>query len=147
MNPLTDELRAVFVEAILRFNDWVRHGNAEPSVQLESNRQFFTISEFCQLIRDFENEPLLDPALELLFELLTTPLRPRLVERIGRDQSYHTGASCLADLIEERNAQQAVRQISRSDAHAGRSDAPLPAALDRRGSQRRKAAEKRWRRP
>lgn len=103
MNPLTDELRVVFVEAILRFNDWVRHGNAEPSVQLESNRQSFTISEFCGLIKDFENEPLLDPALELLFELLTTPLRPRLVERIGRDQTYHTGASCLGDLIQERD--------------------------------------------
>jgi hypothetical protein len=81
MCSLTDEMKAGFVDAILRFNIWVHRGDAEPSVQLESNERFFKISEFCEPTVGFENEPLLNPALGLLLQLLNKFQMPSLTER------------------------------------------------------------------
>jgi len=111
MSPLTDETKAIFVEAILRFNIWVHHGDVEPSVQLESSEQSFKISEFCWLIVGFKNEPLLDPALGLLLELLNTFQLPSLMEKLNRDQTYRSGATCLGELIKEKKlADELVRK-------------------------------------
>ncbi len=102
MRSLTEEIKAGFVEAILRFKIWVYRGDAEPSLQLESSAQFFKISEFCEHIAGFENQTLLNPALGLLLELLKTFQMPSLMERLNRDQTYHSGANCLGELIKEK---------------------------------------------
>jgi hypothetical protein len=111
MRSLTEEIKAAFVEAILRFNIWVYRGDAEPSFQLESSAQSFKISEFCEFIVDFENQPLLNPALGLLVRILNTFQMPSLVERLNRDQTYHSGANCLGELIKEKKfADELVRK-------------------------------------
>jgi len=106
MNPLTDEVKEGFAKALHFFDDWVRHGNSEPSIQLKPGGTFFTIGEVARLVTSFENEPLLDPTLELLQHLLNSPQRPWLIEKLGQDKTYHAGAFCFSVMIEERNSRQ-----------------------------------------
>ena len=103
MNTLPKEIKQAFLRAIFAFGNWGSYyRNEEPSIPVEYKQRSLKISEVCKLVMEFEDENL--PGREASMLLLTPRVsRHDLVEKLASHLTYHTGAFCLSELINDRN--------------------------------------------
>ena len=104
-DPIPDDLRQAFLEAIRLYSDW-KFGGAEPLLNFRKLRQI-SLSGVCELVLSYRNEPLPANLRNALRDLIGET-HPNLEVELADDQSYATGAHCLLKLINDCRRQVAA---------------------------------------
>jgi hypothetical protein len=96
--PLSYDLKNAFLEAAVRCSEW-KFGGTEPVISLDG--QLYKISDVCHFVMACKNEPLPD---NLADELARLPdqRRAELMEVLGNDWTYHSGAQSVFGHVDDR---------------------------------------------
>ena len=92
--PIPNDVRQAFLEAIRLYKDW-RFGGSEPLVSFRKLRQI-SISGVCELVLSYRNEPL--P--ENIHNVLRNVIGVARANPLDKDPSYAAGAQCLLKMID-----------------------------------------------
>ena len=93
-DPIPNDVRQAFLEAIRLYKDW-KFGGSEPLVSFRKLRQI-SISGLCELVLSYRNEPLPENIHKVLRSVIGGA-RPNLLDK---DPSYAAGAQCLLKMID-----------------------------------------------
>ena len=92
--PMPNDVRQAFLEAIRLYKDW-RFGGSEPLVGFRKLRQI-SISGVCELVLSYRNEPL--P--ENIHKVLRNVIGVARANPLDKDPSFAAGARCLLNMID-----------------------------------------------
>jgi len=95
-DPIPEELRQAFNEAVAQYSYWNRGG---PEPEIVFHRALWKISAVCSLVTKFD-----DPMADNIYRYLCGQT-DSLSKLLQEDRSFRSGARFLAGLIQERKAQ------------------------------------------
>jgi hypothetical protein len=104
--PLPEDVRAAFREAIRLYADW-KFGGSEVAMSFRGFQKV-SLSGVCDVVVGYRNEPLPENVHDELWKLMAG--RFNLKEELAEDPTYATGARCLDKLIQDQRADDRRRE-------------------------------------
>ena len=105
-SPPADEYEKAFCEAVERYSEeWSPVLPDHP--QVAAGGKWHPIRGICALVRGNPNK-LSEQIIDQLFRTMHAQQHDELRLNLIKDQTYATGAKCLIDLVDERNARKST---------------------------------------